>query len=248
MFVFHLLSGYRGSGKDSFYYYLQKNSPYNFTILKSDDSTDTVPFYNETISLESKIPETKNSLESKIPETKRSLESKIPETKRSLRVGLADEVKTLVHEELGIKIDNLQLLDLAKNYLQFYDNISGKYFPLRHFYIKTGMNMRTIDPDFWCKKGLEKIYKSFPDGVKSEEVINVFITDYRFPNEKAYFEKFGKVITYRIFSPYVNGLNTIGVESEHSLDNEVTDYLVLRNPEDFSDAISIFPFYKKYKL
>ena len=235
MFIFHLLSGYRGSGKDSFYYYLQKNSPYNFTILKSDDSKDTVPFYND-----------KNSLESKIPETKRSLESKIPET-ASLRVGLADEVKTLVHEELGIKIDNLELLDLAKNYLQFYDNISGKYFPLRHFYIKTGMEMRTIDPDFWCKKGLEQLIKKYPNGLTSEEVINIFITDYRFPNEKAYFEKFGKVITYRIFSPYVNGLNTVGIESEHSLDNEVTDYLVLRNLEDFSDAVSIFPFYKKYK-
>ena len=77
--------------------------------------------------------------------------------------------------------------------------------------------------------------------IKSEEVINVFITDYRFPNEKAYFEKFGKVITYRIFSPYVNGLNTLDVESEHSLDNEITDYLVLRNPEDFSDAIDFLP-------
>jgi hypothetical protein len=236
MFIFHLLSGYRGSGKDSFYFYLQKNSPWKFTILKYDNSKDNVPFYNETISLESKIPETA------------SLESKIPETKRSLRIGLADEVKTLVHEELGIKIDNLQLLDLAKNYLQFYDNISGKYFPLRHFYIKTGMAMRSIDPDFWCKKGLEQLIKKYPNGVKSEEVINVFITDYRFPNEKAYFEKFGKVITYRIFSPYVNGLNTLDIESEHSLDNEITDYLVLRNPEDFSDAIDIFPFYKKYKL
>ena len=211
MFVFHLLSGYRGSGKDSFYYYLKKNSPYNFTVLKSPD-------FNE---------------------------SNIIDISKCIRIGLADEVKTLVHEELGIKIDNLQLLDLAKNHLQFYDKISGDYLPLRHFYIKTGMEMRAIDPDFWCKKGLEKLIKKFPD---SEEVINVFITDYRFPNEKAYFEKFGKVITYRVFNPYINGLNTVGVESEHSLDNEITDYLVLRKMEDFQDSLTIFPFYEKYNI
>jgi hypothetical protein len=180
MFTFHLLCGYRGSGKDSFYFYLQKNSPWKFTILKSNNSKDNVPFYNETLSLESKIPETA------------SLESSIPETKRSLRIGLADEVKTLVHEELGIKIDNLQLLDLAKNYLQFYDNISGKYFPLRHFYIKTGMAMRSIDPDFWCKKGLEQLIKKYPNGVKSEEVINVLLLIIDFQMKKLILEKFGK--------------------------------------------------------
>jgi hypothetical protein len=215
MFVFHLLAGYRGSGKDSFYYYLQKSSPWNFTILKSNTLLEKVFFYNDTT---------------------------------SLRIGLADEVKTLVHEELGIKIDNLQLLDLAKNHLQFYDKISGDYVPLRSFYIKTGMRMRAIDPDFWCKKGLEQLIKKYPDGLTSEEIINVFITDYRFPNEKAYFKNFGKVITYRVFNPYLNGLNTIDIESEHSLDNEVTDYLVLRKIEDFSDAVAIFPFYKNYKL
>lgn len=214
MFVFHLLAGYRGSGKDSFYYYLQKSSPWNFTILKSDTLLEKVIFYNDTT---------------------------------SLRIGLADEVKTLVHEELGIKIDNLQLLDLAKNHLQFYDKISGDYVPLRHFYIKTGMGMRAIDPDFWCKKGLEQLIKKYPDGLTSEEIINVFITDYRFPNEKAYFKNFGKVITYRVFNPYLNGLNTVGIESEHSLDKEVTDYLVLRKPEDFVDAVAIFPFYRNYK-
>jgi hypothetical protein len=222
MFVFHLLAGYRGSGKDSFCFYLQKSSPYNFHIFKSKDFNESNPVYPF------------NFLDKEIV---------------SLRVGLADEVKTLVHEELGIKIDNLQLLDLAKNYLQFYDITSQKYFPLRHFYIQTGMSMRAIDPNFWCKKAMERINKIFPIDLEasSKDIVNIFITDYRFPNEKAYFENFGKVITYRIFTPYINGFDTLDIESEHSLDQEITDYLVLRKPEDFSDAIEIFPFYKDFK-
>jgi hypothetical protein len=221
MFIFHLLAGYRGSGKDSFYYYLKKNSPLEFTILKSPNSNEYNPLH---------------------------IFNFLEKDQKFLRIGLADEVKTLVHEELGIKIDNLQLLDLAKNHLYFHDKISNNYVPLRNFYIKTGMAMRDIDMDFWCIKGMEKLIKKYPEGLKSDEIINIFITDYRFPNEKAYFEKFGKVITYRVFSSYINGLNTIGVESEHSLDQEVTDYLVLRKPEDFPDAITIFPYFKDYKI
>jgi hypothetical protein len=221
MFVFHLLAGYRGSGKDSFYYYLQRNSPYNFILLKSPSYVEYNPVY---------------------------IFNFLEKESKSLRIGLADEVKTLVHEDLGIKIDNLQLLDLAKNHLYFHDKITGEYVPLRNFYIKTGMAMRDIDPDFWCKKGMEHINKIFPEGLKSEEIINIFITDYRFPNEKAYFEKFGKVITYRIFSSNINGLNTLGIESEHSLDKEITDYLVLRKVEDFSDAVNIFPYFLEYKI
>ena len=125
--------------------------------------------------------------------------------------------------------------------------ISGDYVPLRSFYIKTGMGMRAIAPDFWCKKSMEQLLKKFPEGIDSSEIINVFITDYRFPNEKAYFEKYGKVITYRVFSAFVNGLNTVGEESEHSLDKEVMDYLVLRSLKDFGDAIHIFPYYRNYK-
>jgi hypothetical protein len=213
MFIFHLLAGYRGSGKDSFYHYLQQNSSFNFSILKSVEFEEC------------------NYLE---------------KTNKFLRIGLADEVKTLVHEDLGIKIDNIQLADLAKNHLYFYDKVSGNYVPLRNFYIKTGMTMRNIDPDFWCKKAMDRIYQNFPNGLNSEEIINIYITDYRFPNEKKYFSQFGKIITYRIFSSYTDGLNTLGIESEHSLDNEITDYLILRKIEDFSDAINIFPFYLNY--
>lgn len=222
MFIFHLLSGYRGSGKDSFYYSISQNLELEFTILKDPSKT-----LKNNIFTDSYVCDTHKF-------------------SKSTRIGLADEVKTLVHEELGIKMTNTSLVDLAKNHLHFYDKISGEYVPLRNFYIKTGMTMRAIDPDFWCKKGLEQLLKKFPEGIDSEEIINVFITDYRFPNEKTYFEKYGKVITYRIFSASVNGSNTIGEESEHSLDNEIMDYLVLRSLNDFEDAKKIFPYYENY--
>ena len=35
MFIFHLLAGYRGSGKDSFYYSISQNLELEFTILKN---------------------------------------------------------------------------------------------------------------------------------------------------------------------------------------------------------------------
>jgi len=211
MFVFHLLAGYRGSGKDSFYYYLRNENDYNFCILKNDEF-----IYPKFLNKENPI---------------------------MVRIGLADEVKTLVHQDLNIKIENLDLLNLAKNHLYFYDKVANDYIPLRNFYIQKGMAMRDIDPDFWCKKAMENLSKDF---VSSNEIINVFITDYRFINEKTYFEKFGKVITYRVFTSEVNGLNTTGIESEHSLDNTITDYLVLRNLEDLPYVKSLFPFYKNY--
>lgn len=223
MFIFHLLSGYRGSGKDSFYYSISQNLELEFTVLK-----DPSKVLKNNIFEDSYICD-------------------IHKVSKSPRIGLADEVKTLVHEELGIKMTNYKLVDLAKNHLHFYDKISGEYVPLRNFYIKTGMAMRAIDPDFWCKKAMEALLKKFPDKINSSEIINVFVTDYRFPNEKAYFEKYGNVITYRVFSGFVNGLNTLGEESEHSLDNEVMDYLVLRSLKDFGDAIHIFPYYSNYK-
>lgn len=222
MFIFHLLSGYRGSGKDSFYYSISQNLELEFTILKDPSKTLKNNIFTDSYVCD------------------------IHKVSKSPRIGLADEVKTLVHEELGIKMTNTSLVDLAKNHLHFYHKISGEYVPLRNFYIKTGMTMRAIDSDFWCKKGLEQLLKKFPEGIDSEEIINVFITDYRFPNEKAYFSKYGKVITYRVFSAFVNGSNTIGEESEHSLDNEVMDYLVLRKLEDFEDAKKIFTYYENY--
>jgi hypothetical protein len=54
-------------------------------------------------------------------------------------------------------------------------------------------------------------------------------------------------MTYRIFREEANDDNVLDV-SEHSLDNELTDFLVVGKLSDIDIAISKFPQYKGYEL
>lgn len=213
MFIFHLISGYKGSGKDSFYKYLIGEKDYNFenfNISKKEEYTLKYGYFKD---------------------------------KTHYRIGLADQVKNLVHNELNIKFNDQTTAELAKENLLFYDKISNSYFPLRHFYIEKGMTMRSINPDFWCNYAYENIIK--PLGKESisfpEKEIHIFITDWRFENERKFFEKYGKVITYRVFrSCAVN--RDYSQESEHSLDNYPVDYFVLGDSSDNDFARSLFKY------
>jgi hypothetical protein len=213
MFVFHLIAGYKGSGKDSFYEYLTTND--NQKLLKFK----MINFLNEEF-----------------------LKCGSFYLKKHYRIGLADQVKNLVHEELGIKFKDQATAELAKENLLFYDKISKVHRNLRSYYIEKGMIMRGIDPDFWCNYAYKNIIKSIPDS-ESEET-HIFITDWRFENEKTFFESYGKVITYRVFRTCSDN-NDYSQESEHSLDKVMTDYLIGEDDYDLLKAREKFPQYHK---
>ena len=212
MFVFHLISGYRGSGKDSFYKNIIGQNDYKYFVFKNPESEYVVLEDYEIIT----------------------------------QIGLADAVKKLVNEELKIKFDleacpHLELQ--AKNHLYFYDHSLNDYVPLRHYYIQKGMAMRDIDPDFWCIKTLEHLKEKYVNHETTN--IHVFITDYRFYNEKEFFEKHGKVITYRIFRKEADN-NDKSIISEHSLDECITDYLVLSDYNDLPHVRRKFSQYNNH--
>ncbi len=214
MFVFHLISGYKGSGKDSFYDYLTTNDNYRLYKFKNinflnDEQLNSGSFY----------------------------------LKKHYRIGLADQVKNLVHKELGVKFKDQATAELAKENLLFFDKISNSYRSLRSYYIEKGMIMRGIDPDYWCRYAYENIIKKIPIDESSEET-HIFITDWRFENEKVFFENYGKVITYRVFRSCSDN-EDYTQESEHSLDDVMTDYLIGGNDDDIVKAKEKFPQYHK---
>lgn len=210
MFVFHLISGYKGSGKDSFYKYLIGQNNFNFEIFNFSKD-----YY---------------------------IDCGLFEYEKHHRIGLADQVKILVNNQLGIKFKDQITAELSKENLLFYDKISDSYMPLRYFYIQKGMAMRDINPDFWCNYAYENIIKNLAN---EDEDVNIFITDWRFENEKKFFEKYGKVITYRVFRSSSDN-NDFSQISEHSLDNELVDFFILGDLSDIALARQKFPPYFKY--
>jgi hypothetical protein len=216
MIIFHLISGYKGSGKDSFYNYLIGEKDYKFEIF---NYSRDVPYY---------------------------LDFGVFKDTKHYRIGIADQVKNLVHKELNIKFKDQTTAEMSKENLLIYDKISKTYHPLRYFYIEKGMIMRDIDPDYWCNYAYENIISpklSSPESDSSE--IHIFITDWRFENEKTFFEKYGKVITYRVFRSCANN-EDYSQESEHSLDKSKVDFFILGDTSDIELAKKKFPPYFMY--
>jgi len=72
------------------------------------------------------------------------------------------------------------------------------------------------------------------------------VTDWRFANElHCTNDMFTNVITARVYRKDVPE-PPINLESEHSLDNYVTDYLLLSSPDEFNDTVKKYPQYAEY--
>src|SRR5579871_6294520 len=167
-------------------------------------------------------------------------------SEKTKRIGFADQIKRDVNYEL-LGTYNPFAFDAFKDSLK----VTKKGVPwasemktLRQYYIDHGCNMRKIDPDHWVKEA-EKC-------IGDNTLIN--ITDFRFPNECEYFvkksEKY-RVTTVRIFRSSVDVPN-INEPSEHSLDQFVTDYVVISGQDqetindEFNKLVKQFPQYADY--
>jgi hypothetical protein len=223
----HLIAGYKGSGKDSFYKKIidkdnikrytqcKELQPYFYILTKPGCIDINFCFY--------KIP--------------------------PLRKALADAVKEEVHTKLGLKFTNLECQELAKEHLFLKDESDGESSalkPLRYYYIKYALEMREKDIDHWCKKidSGDKIYDVISNDVISNEIM---ITDFRFLNEQIYFESKHDVLTYRVFRKEKDNTNLADV-SEHQLDGEITDFLVVGSLDDIDFAKQKFPQYSDYEI
>lgn len=213
--IIHLVAGYKGSGKDSFYKkisnkenikkYTQCNElqPY-FYILTKPGCIDTNYCFYKTV---------------------------------PIRKALADAVKHEVHMKLGLTFTSLECQELAKEHLYLKDehDESGSLKPLRYYYIKHALEAREKDIDHWCKK------------IDSEISEEIMITDFRFRNERIYFETKYDVLTYRVFRKEADNNNLSDV-SEHQLDDQITDFLVVGNVNDIDYAKQKFPQYNDYEI
>jgi hypothetical protein len=211
----HLIAGYKGSGKDSFYKkIIDKNN-----IKKYNQCEESVPYFY--ILTKPGCIDTNFSFYNTVP----------------TRKALADAVKEEVHTKLGLKFTNLECQELAKEHLLLKDE-SGTLNPLRYYYIKYALEMREKDIDHWCKK----IDSS--ENMISDEIM---ITDFRFLNERIYFESKYDVLTYRVFRKEKDNTNLDDI-SEHQLDNEITDFLVVGSIDDIDFVKTKFPQYNDYEI
>ena len=104
------------------------------------------------------------------------------------------------------------------------------------------MKMRKINRDHWCVKAYTHNLINSGD-----DVTDIAITDWRFINERNYFDRVGQTLTYRIFREETDDENFFD-ESEHELDNEISDFLVVGNIEDIVAAKKKFPQYYDYEI
>ena len=234
----HLVSGYKRSGKDTFYKKIidsnnikrytqcEESRPYFYILTKPGCIDTNFCFY------------------------------KNPPTRKAL----ADAVKEEVHTKLGLKFTNLECQELAKENLYLKDKQDGESSalkPLRYYYIKYALEAREKDIDHWCKKIDSKdssLYKNDESLVNLENCIisdetseEIMITDFRFLNERIYFESKYDVLTYRVFRKEKDNTNLDDI-SEHQLDNEITDFLVVGSIKDIDYAKEKFPQYTDYEI
>jgi hypothetical protein len=233
---YHLICGYKHSGKDTFYKKLSTPNAIkkhkeafdplnpNHTALYSSECDTKIPYFY--------ILAKPGCIDSNF---------QFYQNLSPMRMAMADMVKEEIHEYFQINFSTKECAELAKDSLNFYDEESGKYRSLRSYYIEHAMKMRKINPDHWCTKA----YTS--NLINSEDICDVAITDWRFVNERNFFDRVGQTLTYRIFRSEADDENFFD-ESEHDLDKEISDFLVVGNIEDIVAAKKKFPQYFDYEI
>jgi hypothetical protein len=219
----HLVCGYKRSGKDTFYKSLKSGIIKNINPGE-DTGSELKPnpyFYIFSHSYNQNIDLREVFLE---------------------QASFASMVKKEIQKYFQISFKKSEVEDLCKDNLEFFDEEKEKYRTLRDYYIEHAMNMREKDSDHWAKATEKYIFCKQKDSREQ-----FMITDWRFPNERIYFEKNFSSITYRIFRDEADDENFFDV-TEHSLDNEITDFLVVGSLEDVEKAKLKFPHYKDYVL
>lgn len=226
---YHLICGYKRSGKDTFFTKLS-----NLKDITIDENLD--PSQCQDLKPHFTILCKPDYIDSNFCFYKNNL----------IRMAMADMVKEEIHEYFKLNFTSKICAELAKEHLTFYDEETMVYRSLRSYYIEHAMKMRKINPDHWCNKAYVNLLMSdtIQNGHENNDVV---ITDWRFKNERLFFEKVGEVKSYRIFRKEADDENFFD-ESEHELDKEITDFLVVSSAEDVVYAKKRFPQYEDYKL
>lgn len=145
------------------------------------------------------------------------------------RIALADALKQMIMEKYSISYIESEK-DQKKHFL------NGELYSFRDLCIRDALQILKENPYEFA----ERIYHQ----LNPEE--NYMITDLRFKDEFEFLSNhLSKFKTLRLF----DGNTAIPpeyVESEHQLDDHLTDYLLLRNIS-FEDFLHLFPQYSHFK-
>ena len=150
------------------------------------------------------------------------------------RTAFADALKQEVYEEYDISPD---VPDTEKEIKQFIHHKTGTLISSRDANIEWASIRRHQDPDNWCKKAFLFFNREI-----------WIVSDWSFPNEEIYVKTtFSNVLTIRLYRSDVPEPD-INIESEHALDQHLTDFLLIPEYEEFNIAIQRFPQYIDYVL
>lgn len=232
-----LLSGFKGTGKDTLY---------NKLSSKKVTSTGTCKNHTEYKCYKS-------------PENKVEWSSLIKNVFPAKRLSFADPLKADASKNvMKIRPDltpsileankNKSLKDIpvissagkkySKDCKDTKNNKCDKCFQelsYRDHLIEEAYSKRREDIDYWCKRALQDI-KHYHG--------NVVVTDYRYPNEKDFMQKIYQVRTVWIYRSGVE-IPHPNILSEWELHSEKMDYLLT---DDFEAAVKLRPQYKDYIL
>lgn len=213
--MLHLVCGYAGTGKDTFYKVLQSGGQWRSS---QEIEAYSPHHYNFSIFGDSKGPS---------PFVHPILE----------RRAFADALKQESFAALNLP-GTLDQYEHQKN--TYMVTVEGAQKTLRQYWIDYGGWRRGQDINYWAKQIVDPLLES-PHR-------DVVVTDFRFLSEYKYcVAKNVPVTTYRVFRSQVP-IAPPSVESEHQLDNFLTDYLLLNHVDDFENALKNFPQYSHFRL
>jgi hypothetical protein len=218
-----LITGYRGTGKDSLFKLFQNNAQ----IMDFEEEKNIAEFSDGSCWFVF-AEDTKFDF---------LLGSKKIQPKR---IGFADILKIETHRDLHLPDPtNLAAYDIYKERML----IDGKN--LRQHYIDFGQEKRSIDKDHWCRSAFEQ----YPDSdicITDWRFKNEF--DYGLKDGVKNNCVTQTIRVFRSNVPIPKKLADPTIDSEHNLDEIKTDFVLLSNKNDFDKLVLIMPQYKNYVL
>lgn len=165
---------------------------------------------------------------------------------RAKRYAFADVLKKETHRWLGFQGDIPALaFEKVKDTLTARDPESGNAATLRQHYINYGQARRRENPFAWAAPVAAQIHRDLYIDYPGPCPVDI-TTDWRFDNELEPRDR--PPSTIRLYreevkvAPVLADRNT---DSEHNLDNYLTDYLLVP-PGQFAAALKAFPQYANY--
>lgn len=141
------------------------------------------------------------------------------------RVAFADKLKEICRDELYPSL-TLEEMDILKD-----EGVVGTK-TIRDNLIEIASRYRSIDEDYWAKEAM-----------RGRVDDDIYITDWRYPNEVDIVRRTHKVTTMRLFRSCIS---TPTSPSELALDEYKADILCVTSQQDFEECIRRLPQYTSY--